>query len=85
VNARENHYPSDEPPTISATEFKQRCLQILDELGPEGVVVTKRGKPVARVLPAPKQDFDDLYGKYRDRIVVKGDIFTTGRRWDAQS
>lgn len=38
--------------TIGATEFKQHCLQILDELGPEGIVVTKRGKPVATVMPA---------------------------------
>ena len=40
--------------TIPASEFKAKCLAILDEVAEtyEMVVVTKRGKPVARVLPA---------------------------------
>ncbi|HET9243248.1 MAG TPA: type II toxin-antitoxin system Phd/YefM family antitoxin [Gaiella sp.] len=40
--------------TISATQFKARCLALLDEIGDTGetLVVTKRGKPVARVTPA---------------------------------
>jgi prevent-host-death family protein len=39
--------------TISASEFKARCLALLDEVAEKGqpLVVTKRGKPVARVLP----------------------------------
>ncbi len=38
---------------ISATEFKTKCLQLLDEVQRtgEGLVISKRGKPVARVLP----------------------------------
>lgn len=36
---------------ISATEFKARRLSVLDDLGPEGLVITKRGKPVAEVVP----------------------------------
>jgi len=30
--------------SYNATEFKAKCLQILDRLRPEGIVVTKRGK-----------------------------------------
>ena len=39
--------------TISATQFKARCLALLDEVAETGesLVVTKRGKPVARVEP----------------------------------
>jgi prevent-host-death family protein len=37
--------------TIAASEFKARCLSILDDVHPEGIVITKRGKPVARLLP----------------------------------
>ena len=39
--------------TIPATEFKAHCLAILDDVAKTGevVVVTKRGKPVARVTP----------------------------------
>ncbi len=38
--------------TISASSFKARCLAILDEVAATGeeLVITKRGKPVARVV-----------------------------------
>jgi prevent-host-death family protein len=40
--------------SISASEFKAKCLALLDEVAEtrEALVVTKRGKPVARVVPA---------------------------------
>jgi prevent-host-death family protein len=71
--------------TISASEFKAKCLRILDHLGPQGVVITKRGKPVARVIPATAVDNSKLIGLMKDKVVVRGDIFTTGRKWNAQS
>jgi prevent-host-death family protein len=39
--------------TIPAGQFKARCLKLLDEVAETGetIVVTKRGKPVARVEP----------------------------------
>jgi prevent-host-death family protein len=39
--------------TIPAGEFKAKCLALLDEVAETGeeLVVTKRGKPVARVAP----------------------------------
>lgn len=38
--------------TITATEFKAKCLQLLDEVQRSGqdLVISKRGKPVARVV-----------------------------------
>ncbi len=71
-----------EPKTIGAARFKERCLALLDRLSPEGLVITKHGKPVARVLPY-QQDHASLIGSLRDRIRVRGDIMTTGVRWDA--
>jgi prevent-host-death family protein len=40
--------------TIAASDFKARCLALLDDVANNGheLVVTKRGKPVARVVPA---------------------------------
>ena len=37
--------------TISATDFKARCLAILDEVGSTGdkVIIEKRGKPIAQL------------------------------------
>ena len=37
--------------TIGASQFKQECLAILDRLGPEGIVITKHGKPIAKLVP----------------------------------
>jgi prevent-host-death family protein len=36
---------------LSATEFRRQCLTLLDDVPEEGIVVTKRGKAVARVTP----------------------------------
>src|SRR5437870_11522567 len=32
--------------TIGAAKFKEQCLALLDRIDPEGIVITKRGKPV---------------------------------------
>ena len=37
--------------TISAAKFKEQCLALMDSVGPEGIIITKRGKPVARLMP----------------------------------
>ncbi len=37
--------------TIDAAKFKEQCLALLDDLGEDGLVITKRGRPVARLLP----------------------------------
>jgi prevent-host-death family protein len=39
--------------TISASRFKAQCLALLDEVAESGetIVITKRGKPVARIAP----------------------------------
>jgi len=36
---------------ISAAKFKEQCLSLLDRLGEDGIVITKRGKPVAKLIP----------------------------------
>jgi antitoxin (DNA-binding transcriptional repressor) of toxin-antitoxin stability system len=101
--------------TVSAAEFKVKCLWILDHLKPEGVVITKQGRAVARVIPmiseTPKVrqvrgkdalkfrrqaranssrpsgpvDNSKLIGALKDEVLVLGDIFSTGEKWDAES
>ena len=70
--------------TIGAAQFKERCLAILDEVGPEGIVVTKHGKPVAKLIPI-QTDSADMIGSLKDEIEVKGDILSTGATWNAES
>ncbi len=38
--------------TISASKFKEQCLMPLDNLDAEGIIITKQGKPIARLVPA---------------------------------
>ena len=67
---------------IGAAKFKEQCLALLDELDSEGLIVTKRGKPVARVLPYGSQDAD-LIGSLRHKIKIRGNVFETGLKWDS--
>ena len=70
--------------TIGAAKFKEQCLALLDQLDAEVLIVTKHGKPVARVIPY-EQRWADLVGSLRHKSTVEGDIFSTGIRWDAES
>ena len=70
--------------TIGAAKFKEQCLALLDHLDADGLVVTKHGKPVARVIPYDRQ-WADLIGSLSHKVKIKGDIMSTDVRWDAQS
>ena len=69
---------------INASKFKEQCLALLDNLGPDGIVITKHGEPVARLIPA-SADCAGLIGSMKGRIQVNGDILSTGVRWNAES
>jgi prevent-host-death family protein len=60
--------------TISATEFKARCLEMFDRLAArkiDRVVVTKRGRPVAVLTPPdPEAGFAALHGFLRGSVRI---------------
>jgi prevent-host-death family protein len=60
------------PTTIPAGQFKAKCLSLLDEVAATGrpIVVTKRGKPVAKLVPIDGADPAPLLGS----VVREGDI-----------
>jgi prevent-host-death family protein len=68
---------------IGAAKFKEHCLAILDEIDDEGLVITKRGKPVAKLIPIDAES-SELIGSLRGRLTVKGDVMSTGVAWHAQ-
>ena len=68
---------------IAAAKFKETCLALLDDVDPDGIVITKRGKPVAKLIPFT-QDSSDLIGALAGRIEIKGNILSTGVEWDAE-
>lgn len=74
--------------TVPAGEFKQRCLALLDEVGVGGepIVVTKRGKPVAQVVPVRAGQLDDWRGAMRGTGEISGDLVaptSAPEDWDA--
>ena len=61
--------------TIAAGQFKVHCLAIMDEVQAkrQAVVITKRGKPVAKLVPVEKEK-DDIFGFLKGKIEIIGDI-----------
>ena len=61
--------------TIPAGTFKARCLAIMDEVAAkrESVIITKRGKPVAKLVPVDSKK-DDIYGFFVGKGTIKGDV-----------
>ena len=75
------------PPVLSASAFKARCLELMDLVaaGKGEIVVTKRGQPVVKVVPAapPGRDF---IGSLRGTVTYHGDIVApTGEVWEADA
>jgi prevent-host-death family protein len=69
---------------IGAAEFKQHCLSILEHVDDEGIVITKRGRPVAKLIPI-RAESASLIGALKGRLKIKGKLLSTGLKWDAQS
>jgi prevent-host-death family protein len=68
---------------IAAAKFKEQCLALLDEVGADGIVITKRGRPVAKLIPFGA-DSESLIGALAGKIAIKGDILSTGTTWNAE-
>jgi antitoxin (DNA-binding transcriptional repressor) of toxin-antitoxin stability system len=62
--------------TISAIQFKVHCLTLLDQISLEGIVITKHGKPVAKVLPI-HTDTAKLIGSFKGKIKINGNILSS--------
>lgn len=69
---------------VPAAKFKEQCLSILDRVGDEGIVITKRGKPVAKLIPI-RAESASLIGSLKGKLKIRGNILTTRSRWNAQS
>ncbi len=71
--------------TIKASEFKAKCLSLMDEVARSGesLVITKNGKPVAELKPYGAEK-KNLFGIWKDAVVVTGDIVSPiDVEWDA--
>jgi len=61
---------------ISAAKFKAKCLKLMDEVARthEPLIITKRGRPVARMVPVEVQEPASLFGYMAGTAALHGDI-----------
>ena len=74
------------PAQISAAELKATCLELMDVVERTGisVVVTKRGRAVARLAPV-RTPVRSAFGLMKGRIAIRGDIVEPiGVRWSTK-
>ncbi|SRR6266567_2534637 len=72
---------------VTATEFKAKCLALLDEVDEKGdsITVTKRGRPVATLQAIKRKPWKNPAGSWIGKVEIVGDIvnFETTHLWDA--
>lgn len=71
---------------IPAGEFKAKCLSILDEVEHHhiAIVITKRGRPVAKLIPLETEKATPIYGYMKGSVTIKGDIISPlDEKWEA--
>jgi len=72
---------------IAAGEFKAKCLALMDEVQMKRtpLTITKNGKPVACLVPAPIEGRDPIFGFYEGKGKIVGDIMAplyTDEEWE---
>ncbi len=73
---------------ISAAQFKARCLKLMDEIARtrEPIVITKRGRPVAKLVPADPDRRKPLFGCMAGTVISEADIMAPlGVQWQADA
>lgn len=81
---------ADAPPenwtmrTIAAAQFREECLAILDDVDPEGIVITKGGLPVARLIPVREsRGYPSRFiGALKGKGFILGDIESPVSDWE---
>ena len=60
---------------VAAADFKANCLRLMDEVAQQRrpIVITKRGKPVAKLVPMEREHID-LFGRMAGSIKIRGDV-----------
>lgn len=77
----------DQDAVIPAGRFKAQCLALLDDVNRtrREITITKRGKPVARLVPIGETKRETAFGFLSGHVIDEGDIVSsTGERWEAE-
>lgn len=74
-------------PELSATEFKATCLKVMDDVRRtrKPVIVSKRGKPIVKIVPVEEQRRAQLFGYMKGTMKIVGDIVSPDpEAWDSE-
>ena len=85
VICRDSHDWRNTMQMIKASEFKAKCLHLMDEVNKTGeeIIITKNGKPVS-ILKAYNKKPETLYGLHAGKIKSKDDLIAPlDFDWDA--
>ena len=74
--------------TMAAGKFKATCLAVMDEVQAkrEPVIITKNGKPVAKLVPVSLEEPDPIFGFYKGKLEIIGDVLSPAfdtDEWDS--
>lgn len=74
---------------IAAGQFKAKCLKLMDNVykNNEEVIITKYGKPIAKLVPINEEEKfkTPLFGSLEGLITISGNIIgSTGEEWNAE-
>jgi prevent-host-death family protein len=81
-----SHFEGTAMQTIQASEFKAKCLALMDQVAAtgEGILITKNGKPVAELRPPSNPRPKSPFGLHKGMIKIAGDIISPiDVKWDA--
>ena len=73
--------------TIKASEFKAKCLKLMDEVAESGeeIVITKNGRPISRLAPYRGKP-PSFFGRDQGRVRILGDVIApTETEWEAET
>jgi prevent-host-death family protein len=61
---------------INAAEFKAKCLKLIDEVARthEPLVITKHGKPMAKLVAIEDESGAELFGYMKGTVTIEGDV-----------
>jgi len=72
---------------MAAGKFKAKCLKLMDEVKDNNIeiIITKYGKPVAKLVPFEKTPTRPIFGYLENELIINDDIIkTTGEEWNAE-
>jgi len=73
---------------IAAGEFKAKCLRLMDEVSAlrTEIIITKFGKPVAKLVPVEQESSRSAFGYLKGTVVSQKDLIApTGESWEADA